>query len=198
MGTYENLYTARLMLRRPEAAYAEEIFERYSADPVVTRYLSWPMHRTLEDTRVFLKWSDAEWEEWPSGPLLAFSRDDGRLLGGTGLSFRSETEAVTGYVFARAAWGQGYATESTRAMVELAHKLGVKRLEAICHVDHRVSAHVLEKCGFQCEGIRRADTAFPNLAAGGNATSWRMLGHFPTDETCDEESKLVAYHPFSQ
>jgi [ribosomal protein S5]-alanine N-acetyltransferase len=167
MGSHESLYTARLMLRRPEAGDAEAIFERYSADPVVTRYLSWPMHRTLEDTHLFLKWSDAEWETWPSGPLLAFSRDDGRLLGGTGLSFRSATEAVTGYVFARAAWRQGYATESTRAMVELARKLGVKRLKAVCHVEHRPSAHVLEKSGFVLEAIRRKDTEFPNLAPGG-------------------------------
>ncbi len=166
MGTHENLYTARLMLRRPEAGDAAAIFERYSSDPVVTRYLSWPMHRTLEDTRVFLKWSDAEWEKWPSGPLLVFSRDDGRLLGGTGLAFRSATEAVTGYVFARSAWGQGYATESTRAMVALAKELGIKRLEAICHVEHGPSAHVLEKCGLVLETIRRNDTEFPNLAPG--------------------------------
>jgi RimJ/RimL family protein N-acetyltransferase len=167
MGTQENFYTARLILRRPDAGDAEAIFERYAADPVVTRYLSWPMHRSLEDTRVFLKWSDAEWEKGPSGPLLVFSRDDGRLLGGTGLSFRSATEAVTGYVFARAAWGQGYATESTRAMVDLARELGIKRLEAICHVDHRPSAHVLEKSGFGLETIRRRDTEFPNLSPGG-------------------------------
>jgi ribosomal-protein-alanine N-acetyltransferase len=167
MGAHENLYTARLMLRRPGAGDAEAIFERYSADPVVTRYLSWPMHRTLEDTRVFLKWSDAEWEKWPSGPLLAFSRDDGRLVGGTGLSFRSASDALTGYVFARGAWGQGYATETTLAMVELARKLGIKRLEAVCHVEHRPSAHVLEKSGFRLETIRRSDTLFPNLAPGG-------------------------------
>ena len=166
MAAHETLNTARLTLRRPTAADADAIFERYAADPVVTRYLSWPMHRTLADTRVFLEWSDAEWEKGPSGPLLAFSRDDGRLLGGTGLAFPSRTEAVTGYVFARSAWGQGYATESTLAMVELARTLGIQRLEAICHVDHRASAHVLEKCGFLLEAIRRNDTQFPNLAPG--------------------------------
>jgi [ribosomal protein S5]-alanine N-acetyltransferase len=166
MGIHENLHTARLTLRRPTASDAEAIFERYAADPVVTRYLSWPMHRTLADTHVFLEWSNAEWEKGPSGPLLAFSRDDGRLLGGTGLAFRSMTEAVTGYVFARAAWGQGYATELTLAMVELARELGIERLEAICHVEHRASAHVLEKCGFLLEMIRRNAVEFPNLAPG--------------------------------
>jgi ribosomal-protein-alanine N-acetyltransferase len=166
MGIHETIYTNRLMLRRPKAEDAEAIFARYSADPVVTRYLSWPMHRTLAETGEFLRWSDSEWEKWPAGAYLIFTRDDGRLAGGTGLSFRSATDAVTGYVFARYAWGLGYATESTRAMVELARSLGVKRLEAVCHVDHRPSARVLEKCGFVLEAIHRDHAEFPNLARG--------------------------------
>ncbi len=60
----------------------------------------------------------------------------------------------------------GYATESLQAMVDLAGKLGVKRLEGVCHIDHRASARVLEKCGFQLEEILREHTEFPNLAPG--------------------------------
>ena len=162
----ESLQTARLLLRRPTLADAVSIFDRYAGDPVVTRYLSWPTHRTLAETHAFLAWSDADWATWPAGSYLVFSREDNALLGGTGLSFRSLTCAVTGYVVARDAWGHGYATESLQAMVDLAGKLGVKRLEAICHIDHRASARVLEKCGFQLEEILREHTEFPNLAPG--------------------------------
>jgi RimJ/RimL family protein N-acetyltransferase len=52
------------------------------------------------------------------------------------------------------------------AMVELARQTGVLRLEAVCHVQHRASAHVLEKCGFHCEGVSAAHTEFPNLLPG--------------------------------
>src|SRR5580700_7133154 len=160
----EILQTARLLLRRPTLAEAGAIFERYAGDPVVTRYLSWPTHRSLADTHAFLAWSDAEWGRGPAGSYLVFSRKDNGLLGGTGLSFQSPTSAVTGYVLARDAWGRGYATESLQAMVDLARELGVKRLEAICHIDHRASARVLEKCGFQLEEILRKQTEFPNLS----------------------------------
>src|ERR1700761_5857930 len=128
----ETLQTPRLLLRRPALADAGAIFDRYAGDPVVTRYLSWPMHRTLADTHAFLAWSDAEWGKGPAGPYLVFSREDNRLLGGTGLSFMSPTCAATGYVLARDAWGHGYATEALQVMVELAGELGVKRLEALC------------------------------------------------------------------
>lgn len=163
----KTLQTRRLVLRKPVLGDAQAIFERYAGDPAVTRYMSWPWHRTVADTYAFLAWSEADWEMWPAGSYLIYAREpEMRLLGGTGLSFRTPEVAVTGYVFAQDAWGQGYATESLRAMVELAQSLGVKRLEAVCHVEHRASAHVMEKCGFVCEGVQREHTEFPNLTPG--------------------------------
>lgn len=166
MKAPEVIETTRLLLRKPVAGDAEAIFRRYAADPVVTRYLSWPTHRSVADTQAFLTWSDAEWDRWPAGPYLAFTRHGRtkKLLGGTGLAFKSKSRAVTGYVFAQDAWEQGFATESLQAMIELAQQTGVQRLEAICHVEHSASAHVLEKCGFQHEEVRREHFAFPNLA----------------------------------
>jgi len=160
------LHTERLTLRKPVAGDAEAIFRRYASDPLATRYLSWPTHRTVDDTRAFLAWSDADWQRWPAGSYLVFSTETHALLGGTGLSFTSPSEAVTGYVFAQDAWGHGYATESVEAMVALARQTGVRHLEAICHADHRASAHVLEKCGFAQTEVRRSSVEFPNLAPG--------------------------------
>lgn len=158
--------TERLLLRKPTINDAEAIFERYASNPVVTRYMSWPTHRTVADTCAFLAWSEADWELWPAGSYLVFARANGNLLGGTGLTFKTPVFATTGYVLAQDAWGHGYATESLRAMVELARKLGVRRLEAECHVEHRASARVMEKCGLLCEGVREKHTEFPNLMPG--------------------------------
>jgi len=98
-----------------------------------------------------------------AGRRLSRFAQDGKLLGSTMLSFKTDTRAVTGYAFARDAWGKGYATESLQAMVEVGRETGLQRLEAICHVDHRPSAKVLEKCGFQQEQVRRDHFPFPNL-----------------------------------
>jgi ribosomal-protein-alanine N-acetyltransferase len=166
MKKRELIETGRLRLRKPAESDAEAIFSVYASDPEVTRYLSWPTHRSLDDTRAFLAWSETVWKLWPAGPYLVYSRGDGRLLGSTGLLFQSPEHAATGYAFARAEWGRGYATESLQAMVDLARGLGVRRLEAICHVDHRPSAHVIEKCGFQPQGRRPEHTEFPNLSPG--------------------------------
>ena len=162
----ESLNTTRLRLRRPQAGDAEAIFTRYASSAEVTRYLSWPRHRTIEDTKAFLAFSDDQWARWPAGPYLACAAADGTVLGATGLMFENPRTAVTGYVFARDAWGLGYATEALEAMVALARRAGVHRLYALCHAEHRASAHVLEKCGFALEEVRRAHAEFPNLRAG--------------------------------
>ncbi len=156
--------SARLRYRRPQALDADAIFARYAGDPEVTRYLAWPRHQSVDDTRAFIAWSDGQWAKWPAGPLLIESKDDGRLLGSTGLTFESMTSASTGYVLARDAWGHGYATEALAAMTSLADSLKVTRLFALCHPQHHASARVLEKGGFLLNASF-IPSSFPNLDA---------------------------------
>jgi len=162
-ATFES---SRLTFVQPSAADAQAIFERYAHDPEVTRFLAWPRHLSLDDTRVFLEFSASQWDDWPAGPYLIRSRPDGRLLGGTGLQFETPTDAITGYVFAKDAWGKGYATEALEAMVHVARRIGVRRLSAFCHPNHRPSWHVLEKCGFVRDPAGSYQVAFPNLEPG--------------------------------
>jgi ribosomal-protein-alanine N-acetyltransferase len=162
----ERVETERLILRRPRVTDAPAVYARYAGDVEVSRYMAWRLHQSAEMTRAFLEFSDAEWERWPAGPYLIECRENGRLLGGTGLSFETAYRASTGYILARDSWGQGYATEAVRAMVEVSRSVGLVRLYALCHVDHDKSARVLKKTGFECEGILKRYLEFPNLAPG--------------------------------
>jgi ribosomal-protein-alanine N-acetyltransferase len=158
--------TDRLLLRRPQPRDAAHVFERFASDPSVTQYVGWPRHTSIADTEAFLTFCDAEWDRWPAGPYLVLSRNGSALLGSSGLSFETPYRAATGYVFALDAWGHGYATETLMAMVTLAPALGIQRLYALCHTAHRASWRVLEKCGFDREGILHRYAEFPNLNPG--------------------------------
>ena len=166
MKALPEVATPRLILLRPRAADAADVFERYASDPEVTRFLGWPRHRSVADTEAFLAFSESEWERWPGGPYLIRSRGDGRLLGGTGLEFETPAHAATGYVLARDAWGQGFATEALTAVIDVARQVGVARLRALCHPQHRASWRVLEKCGFVHDTSRPEQAEFPTLAPG--------------------------------
>ena len=160
------LRTERLILRRPRASDATSMFERYASDLEVTRLVGWPRHTSISDTEAFLAFTESEWHERPAGAYLIECRTTGALLGSTGFGFESAQRAATGYVLARDSWGRGYATEALRAIAQLAPQIGVRRLYALCHAEHRASAHVLEKCGFVLEGVLRNYTEFPNLTPG--------------------------------
>jgi RimJ/RimL family protein N-acetyltransferase len=158
--------TARLTLRRPEMGDAPLMFVRYAGDPEVTRFLGWPRHRTVQDTEAFVRFSAEEWRRWPAGPYLIMRRGDDQLLGSTGLGFLTASEAVTGYVLAKDAWGRVYATEALAGMIEAARLTSLIRLLALCHPEHGPSRRVLEKSGFVRDEPPTRRAEFPNLAPG--------------------------------
>ncbi len=78
-----------------------------------------------------------------------------KLIGGIGLARDEAGEVELGYWFARPHWGQGYATEATRAVLGLAQALGHRRVVAGHFVDNPASGRVLIKAGFRPAGIVR-------------------------------------------
>jgi RimJ/RimL family protein N-acetyltransferase len=68
----------------------------------------------------------------------------------------SPSSAELGYWFLREAWGKGYATESSAAMLELGFcSLGFHRVWGKCHAHNAASAKVMEKLGMTYEGTLR-------------------------------------------
>lgn len=155
------LATARLRLRAPTSRDAEAVFA-YASDAEVARFMSWPRHQALEDTRRFLALAEEEWRRSGVGTYLVLDARD-QVIGSTGLHLTAPHRAITGYVLARPHWGQGLATELARAMLALAQTLALVRVEADCFVEHVASARVLEKAGFDFECLRRAYLVGPNL-----------------------------------
>jgi [ribosomal protein S5]-alanine N-acetyltransferase len=81
-----------------------------------------------------------------------------RYLGSCGLMVEpdSPSSAELGYWFLREAWGKGYATESSAAMLELGfRRLGFHRVWGKCHTQNVASAKVMEKLGMTYEGTLR-------------------------------------------
>jgi len=70
MKAPDRIETSRLLLRKATPQDVDSIFSRYASDPEVTRYVGWPMHRSIDDTHAFLKFNDAEWLQWPAGLYL--------------------------------------------------------------------------------------------------------------------------------
>ena len=162
--------TERLLLRPGWAEDAPEL-ARAIADEQVVRNLAtapWPYSR--EDAEAFLA--------APRDPVmpsfLITERTDGapRIVGSCGLGRRPSGSVEMGYWIGRQHWGKGFATEASRALIEIAKALKLPRLEASHFLDNPASGRVLEKLGFRLEGFmperwivhgEKADTAFYGL-----------------------------------
>jgi RimJ/RimL family protein N-acetyltransferase len=90
-------------------------------------------------------------------PYVIEDTTTGRILGGTNLSRFDPLRDVVevGYWLFVEARGRGIATRSVRAMVEHAFANGIVRVEAHVRVGNVASERVLERVGFQREGVKR-------------------------------------------
>ena len=153
--------TPRLILRRPTMADADAVFESYARDPAVSRYTTWTPHRDVDDTRGYLAQCETGWQRGTLLSWLITTREDGQIIGSIDIRFESH-RAEIGYVLARAAWGQGYATEAVRALMHWARTVPeVNRVWAVCDVNNVASARVLEKIGMTREARLRAWAFLP-------------------------------------
>jgi RimJ/RimL family protein N-acetyltransferase len=154
------LETDRLTLRRFTEADEDNLFE-LNSDPEVMRFLNGGMPTPREEVRtaiipVFLGyyerfegfgfWAAAEiatsqflgWFHFRP-PLSAGDTPAG--WGGYGV-------AELGYRLRRSAWGKGYATEGSRALIDKGFaEFGVRRVVAETLAGNRASRRVLEKSG---------------------------------------------------
>ncbi len=156
--------TARLRLTPPVLEDAEEIFASYAQDPEVTRYLVWMPHESIETTREFLFRCMAVWALETAFPWVIRRKGDERLLGMIEIRMDGY-RADLGYALARPYWGQGIMTEAIRAVVDWAiSQEEIYRVWAVCDVDNKASARVLEKAGMQREGILHRWGLHPNIS----------------------------------
>jgi ribosomal-protein-alanine N-acetyltransferase len=106
--------------------------------------------RTVEDTRAYLNRMIASQTEQPRliWELAVVVTSVDRLIGACDLTCENEREGDLGFIFAKDAWGLGYATEAARAMVRAGFEhLHLSRIFSTCDVANAASARVLEKAG---------------------------------------------------
>jgi RimJ/RimL family protein N-acetyltransferase len=160
----EIIETSRLRLRPPVIEDAESIFASYAQDAEVVKYLEWRPHKSVKETRKFLRRCLSCWKRGSEFPWIITRKEDGRLIGMIEIKI-DKFMAGLGYVLARAYWGSGYMPEAARAIADWGlEQKTIFRIWAFCDVDNSASARVMEKIGMRREGILRRRTIHPNVS----------------------------------
>jgi RimJ/RimL family protein N-acetyltransferase len=146
------LETERLLLRRFRNSDADNLFE-LDGDPAVMRFLSGgvPTPRNMIERDILPRFLHMD-ERFPAcGFFAAIEKASGDFIGW--FSFRpmdgtDPSEVALGFRLRRSAWGKGYATEGSRALIRKGFtELGVERVVATTYQDNLASRRVMEKLG---------------------------------------------------
>ena len=160
----EQIETERLVLRKPRMDDARAIFEGWTQDREVTRYLTWRPHERIEQTLEFVQGCIRGWEGETRFPYLITLKETGEVIGIIDPRIEGPKVGI-GYGAARAYWGNGYVPEATRAIIDWAFQQpSIFRVYATTDVENSASRRVMEKVGMQCEGILRKFILHPNIS----------------------------------
>lgn len=151
------ILTARLTLRPVRMSDAADMYE-YSKDPEVARHVLWDAHRSIHQTREYIRYLLRQYRNAAPGTFAIALRDNGKVIGTIGFMWvqTENRSAEVGYSLSRAYWNQGYMSEALQVVVEFGfQKLGLNRIEAQHETANPASGHVMQHAGMQHEGTLR-------------------------------------------
>ena len=141
------LETERLVLRRFTKEDILPVFNNWSGNPEVTKYLLWSYHKTEKETARFLKKYIRQYYKKDFYVWAVERKEDGEVIGTVDATvFKSKAEI--GYCFGEKFWKKGYAFESLSKMIEFFKEIGCDCFGATCAVENKASAKLLMRLGF--------------------------------------------------
>lgn len=144
------LETNRVILRPLALEDAQDIFERWTSDDRVSKYVRWCTHSTVDETRGWLLMTQESLESDKVYDWGFCLKEEEYLFGSGGIFYNDEEKCFeVGYNIMHKYWNQGYTTEIVQAILEFAkNELGIKEFVAWYAKENPASGAVLKKCGF--------------------------------------------------
>ncbi len=148
------LETVRMILRPISVEEAEVVFNGWTSDEEVARFMRWSIHTSVNETRAWLEYENENISDdnynW-GFELKSMSQ----LIGSGGLTYSREHQCYElGCNFMKNHWGNGYATEVTKEILEFAKNVLKVSKVFCCHaLENTVSEKIVKKLGF-IEGER--------------------------------------------
>ncbi|WP_025819811.1 GNAT family N-acetyltransferase [Shewanella marina] len=159
MSNFPIIETERLILNEQTIDDSKSILAMFSDNDVTQFY---DLHFSEENEALALINSDIiRFKESKSVRWAIREKSNNNLIGSCGINRFDESNdvAVIGYELMKNSWGKGFATEAVVKVVEYSFsnqspKL-INKIEAYVMLGNTASILLLERIGFQCDGILR-------------------------------------------
>ena len=142
--------TERLIMRNWTLDDAENLYQ-LNADPEVVRYTGNDSFRDKEEVIELISTYD-QYKKYKMGRWNVELKHNKEYLGWCGLKFINDDDIDLGYRFNRHHWGFGYATESSKVVLQYGfEELSLKKIVGRAAKENVRSLHVLMKIGMAYE-----------------------------------------------
>ena len=155
------LETSRVLLRPPEMPDAQTVFNNWTSDPNVAKFMRYNVHTSIDTTIEWLSYAVSKIPCDKAYDWCFILKESGTLFGAGGLYFDEEHNMFEiGFNIMKDLWGQGLVTEASKGMI----KFAVEELKQTQffgkHAKENIgSGKVLEKLGF----VYQKDGEYPTL-----------------------------------
>jgi ribosomal-protein-alanine N-acetyltransferase len=140
----ETIETTRLVLRPPRLSDVDDLVAEANNWKVLEPTASLPYPYEAEHGRAFVGKS----ERASQHPYVIADKASDRLRGVIGLYFHPDQPTELGYWLGERHWGQGFAPEAVRGILDATTALGLTPIRARVLAANAGSIRVLEKTGF--------------------------------------------------
>lgn len=151
------LITRRLVLRPFTLQDAPEVSRLVADRQIAATTLNIPYPYPPGNAEAWIGGHAARFAEGRGANFAVTSKSDGALMGSISLViFPEHRHAEMGYWLGRQFWGQGFATEAARAVLDYGFEtVGLHRIYAQHFGTNPASGRVMQKIGMTYEGRRR-------------------------------------------
>jgi len=156
--TYEDfrdsklIETKRLYIRHLMDSDVNSVFNNYANDDEVTKYLSWPTHKSIETTKAVFEMWKKEDEIKKKYHYFVILKETNELIGSIDVPYFIDGNPEIGIVLGRKWWNRGYMTEATMKMIDILFEDGYSKIIMKAMKENIASNRVIEKCGFKFIG----------------------------------------------
>lgn len=154
---FEKIETQTMLLRTIELADAPVLFS-YWSDPMVARYMNIKPFEKLEQATEMIGLLNQLAQQEQAVRWAIVRKRDQLVMGSCGFNNwdKENRRAEIGYELGQHFWRQGIMTEVLSAMVAYGFaKMELNRIQALVEPANKASLQLLQKLGFQQEGILR-------------------------------------------
>ena len=151
VGT-RTIETKRLILRKLDISDLEQVYNNWCSDPKVTKYVTWDMHKNIEQTKEYINFKLGLYEKDYRFDWVVVIKETNEVIGEIDAVKQSLNYNLVelGYCYGSKYWNNGYATEALSAVIKYLKEVALVEKVTACHIStNPASGRVMQKAGMK-------------------------------------------------